>query len=311
MSIDLDDQLSAFRPDPQLTTAERDHMLAAVLDSDRHVETASRSHRRRALTVGAVIGLAAAIAVVVPTLLPSKASGGASVAAAAELQRLAVVVSEHRSVILGAQQYWYADQTTTQTGDAQVLFGDAVSRTVTLTTRSQSWTDQRGSLWRQDRSTDRNGRYSVGTYYFPTDGELTYFAALPTDAAALRRYLRSHASGSDSVDEAVFVAIEPILQSGIAPVRLRAAALRVLAETRHVTVDHHAHDRTGRSVERFDFRDAGGRPGTQSIFVDPGSAQVLETSMTAPGSSIVDVVHQARITDSVPAAVRSSAVHQK
>jgi hypothetical protein len=322
MTTDLSDRLSALRPAPQFPPLERQAMLDTILNTDRAVTEpltaiAARSPRRRRLLAGAAaVGLAAAVAIVVPALVPSRTPGGATPAAAAELRRLAVITTHHRSATLGPGQYWYVDQTLNQTGDARDLFGDPNSRRVTLTARYLSWTDQHGNLWRQEQSTDANGKPGVSTDYFPahanSDESPDFLASLPTVADNLRDYLRAHATGSDSVDEAVFVAIEPILQGGIASAQLRTAAVQVLAETDHVGLTRNARTSTGLSAERFDFIDQTNRPDTiQSIYFDPKSAQVLETSTTAPNSTSVEIVHQTHVTDSVPTAIRKTAVRQK
>lgn len=324
MNSDLSDRLLALRPAPQFDSAERETMLDTILDTDRSAVKplatipAMRSLRRRRLLVGtAIVGLAAAVAIVVPSLAPSSTPGGATPAAAAELHRLAVVTGRHHSATLGPDQYWYVDQTLTQTGSARDFFGDqGPARTVTLTSRYLSWTDQHGNLWRQEQSTDQNGKRGVSTEYFPahanSDESPDFLASLPTDTQKLREYLRSHAIGSNSVDEAVFVAIEPILQGGIASAQLRSAAVQVLAETGHVSLTRDARASTGRSAERFDFIDEANRPGVvQSIYFDPTSAQVLETSTTAADSTSVEIVHQARVTDSVPETIQKIAVINK
>lgn len=317
MSTDLDDRLSALRPEPQLSTDERDAMLGEILATDRSAATAfvaPRSRRRRRVVIGtAMVGVAAAAAVVVPSVTPSDAPGGATPAAAAELHRLATVIEHHRSFELGPHQYWYVDSTLTQVG----VFGDpaAGARRETLVDRSLSWTDRHGSVWRRDLTTDGRGVHRSGTLYFPGDveGTVKYFDSLPTDAKSLREHLRSHASGSDSVDEAVFVAIEPILQSGVAAPQLRSAAVQVLAETDYVSVVRGAHDSLGRMTDRFDFNDPTdpNRPDTvQSIYFDPRTAVVLETTDIGPGTHNVEIVHDARVTGSVPPDVRRSAVTQ-
>ncbi|MDT4936082.1 MAG: hypothetical protein QOK11_3974, partial [Pseudonocardiales bacterium] len=87
--------------------------------------------------------------------------------------------------------------------------------------------------------------------------------------ADLDSYLRAHVSGSTSKDEAVFTAVGDMLRGGLAPAHLRAAAIRVLEHTGHVTATS-ALDTLGRPAIQITFADAASRPGEdQALLFDP------------------------------------------
>lgn len=324
MSTDVTERLTALRPEAHLSQDERKAMLEAILavdcstprPTDRRSTVVVRSQPGRRVLVGAVVtGLAAAVALVAPVLLPPTTYGGAERAAAVELHRLAAVTGDDPLPSLGPGRYWYVEATSTQTG----LYADAAHTAPAYTARAHSrrWTDEHGNTWLRDtwlreESTGSPGASRVETAYLPAEAgspeSAAYLANLPTEPAVLRHYLRSHAQGSTSVDEAVVSLIQGITAAGIAPAGLRAAALQVLAETGHVTLTRDARDAVGRSTERFDFIDPVNRPQqVQSIYVDPRTARVVETADQQPGSTTTGVVLQAQLTDAVPGEVLQAA----
>lgn len=308
MNDDLMDRLATMRPAPPFPPSRRTATLEAILNADRSpAETwtvaPGRALRRRRLLVGAAVaGAAAGVALVVPVVLPRSTPGAAGSAAATELHRLAGVTDHSGRLAVGADDYWYVEYVTTQTG---VHTGASpTSPAITVTRRSRLWTDRLGDRWLDERRTDPAGGDSREVDYLPGNGEDRYLAGLPTDATALGAYLRAHATGSSSVDEAVFAAVQPILQGGLASPQLRAAAVEVLAGTGHVSLTRDVADASGRSAERFDFVDPVARPDdVQSFTFDTDTAEVVATGDTQPGSTTVESVLDAHVVNKVPADV--------
>ena len=91
---------------------------------------------------------------------------------------------------------------------------------------------------------------------------------------------------------------------------LRSAALEVLADTDDVTVSKDVRDSMGRPAERFTLTyRSQGRTETESVYLDPGNARVLETTTDGFGTTFMDTVRAERVVNSVPAAVRRGAHH--
>jgi hypothetical protein len=130
-------------------------------------------------------------------------------------------------------------------------------------------------------SVKNNGR--TGNFETPTKA---FFATLPTDVDALETYLRSHVSGSSSLDEAVFVAVGDALRwdTDLASPRLKAAMLAVLSRTGGVVLHEGVQDYLGRPAIRADFVNQAIRPGTvESLFFDPHTFAMLEQSTLSNG----------------------------
>jgi hypothetical protein len=131
------------------------------------------------------------------------------------------------------------------------------------------------------RSGQQNGCDAFGPPQRPSFDEPTRagFAAMPTGVAKLKRYLRSHVSGSSSRDEAVFVAVGDSLREGslLASPRLRAAMVAVLSRTPGVTVHLNQLDYLGRASVRADFVDQRLSPGdVESLYFDATNFRLLE-----------------------------------
>jgi len=106
-----------------------------------------------------------------------------------------------------------------------------------------------------------------------------FFLSLPTDVAALNRYLRSHVGGSSSHDEAVFVVVGDLLRDydALASPKLRAAMVAVLSRTPGVTLHEGDRDFLGRAAVRADFVDQRIRPNeVQSLYFDATTFRYLE-----------------------------------
>jgi len=252
-----------------------------------------RSLRKRWAAAGGLIGAAAATLLIVQVVLPSDSPGGSSSAAAATLERLAIAVQSAPSDLVKPGQYRYLVDKRTA-GSTQ-----------------QSWTSYTGQTWRHDRYYDGTMVY----YRSPERGnDLNnpsphFLASLPTEPAELQSYLRSHLSGSTSLDEAVFVWVGDTLRLGYAPPDLRAAAIRVLERTPHINVQS-TRDAIGRSTMQVTFTDEQNRPGeSQSLFFDPSTSELLQEQETFSGETSTTTYTDSGVVDSIPATVRSRAAN--
>jgi len=101
----------------------------------------------------------------------------------------------------------------------------------------------------------------------------------------------------------VFVAVGDMLRGGFAPPALRAAALRVLEGTGHVTAQR-GDDPAGRPAVQVSFVDQHARPGeVQTLYFDPGTSRIVQERMTGPGVTYLRTVTASGIVDAVPPAV--------
>lgn len=302
MSNDILDQVRRFQPD-ELTERWPAPARTALAERIRQDDPAPLRPRRlpprRVLLGSGLVAAGVLAAVAVPAILPDGAPGAANPAAAAALHRLARTAAGAPVEVAGPGQFIHTITRQTQHG---LPAGPAVDTALT----TEAWRASDGRLWRRDL--DDLSRRST-TQFFPADGTPSYLASLPTDPADLGRYLRDHASGSDSIDEAVFVAVGDLLRDGGAPASLRSAAVAVLARTDQVRLGLATRDDLGRAVQEFDFVDDASRPGQlQALYFDPGTAQVLDERTTGPGFTSTSSVLRSDIVDSVPAEVLSRAV---
>lgn len=184
----------------------------------------------------------------------------------------------------------------------------------------ESWRASDGRVWERDVAVDITGttfgrRPQTTTEVFPASAESAegaYLASLPTDGAGLDRYLRAHVSGSDSTDEAVFVAVGDMLRGGAAPAGLRSAAVTLLALTNHVRLGAASSDELGRDVQEFDLVNESDRPGqVQTLSFDRRTAQLIGERTVQPGSDRTTSVRLSEVVDSVPANVLRTAVPQQ
>ena len=315
---DVLDDLVALRPDA--TTIDRvwapqqqSGTLAAVLADgqrpvarDHRLTRPPRQARRRRYAIGAAVLAVAAAAVSLQIVLPHSSPGGATPAAAEALEGLAITAAASDPVDLAGPgqfrhlvvQTWQAAMPDRQVPETWQTF--------------ESWTASDGRSWRHNYGHDSTGHKIDQSLAFPPGGDQTFsaspafLAGLPTDAGRLRQYLRSHASGSSSRDEAVFVAVGDLLRTGLASPKLRAAAIRVLEHTPHVTIGTPRTDALARSVIRFDFIDNSKRANEiQSLLFDSKSAALVE-EIEGYGSGqpwFTSTLVSSGVTSSVPSQV--------
>ena len=260
---------------PQLA---RNSTLENIILSKKGPEAAaatgpSQVRRRPALLMIAVAG-AATILVVASGVLPTGAPGLSS-ADAATLNRLATAAGSTPADLVPPGEYKHF-----------VFRTDATFETASGTThppvlRTDLWVDSNGASWR--RETEQNG--SAHRYHFAPSTESnannpspTFLASLPTDSDELYRYLRDHAHGSSSTDEAVLVAVGDLLRTQMASPELRAAAVRVLGHL-PITIEQHATSASGQRGTLISME----RPrnqGTEALLVDDGTSLVVEERNT-------------------------------
>jgi hypothetical protein len=314
--------LVALRPDATTidrawTPQQQSDTLAAVLAQgqgpaarDHRLTRPPRHVRRRRLAIGAMILAVAAAAVSLQVVLPRSSPGGATPAAAEALEGLAITAAASDPVdAAGPGQFrhlvvqtWQAAMPDRQVPETWQTF--------------ESWTASDGRSWRHNYGHESTGHKIDQTLAFAPGGDQTFsaspafLAGLPTDAGRLRHYLRSHASGSSSRDEAVFVAVGDLLRTGLAPPKLRVAAIRVLERTPHVTIGTTHADALGRSVIRFDFVDNGKRTNEiQSLLFDSTTAALAE-EIESYGSGqpwFTSTLVRSGVTSSVPAQILAHA----
>jgi hypothetical protein len=114
-----------------------------------------------------------------------------------------------------------------------------------------------------------------------------YLATLPTEVDALGGYIRTHARGSSTRDQAVFEDVVAALQQmgWFATTRLRAAMVAVLGHTPGVTVHDNTQDDLGRPAVRIDFVDQRISPGhVHALYLEPGTFKVLEDGDSPNGA---------------------------
>lgn len=246
-------RLEQYRPvaTDEWDTAARSTALAAALDDDRARHVSYPAGRRRRRWPAVIGGIAAAVlAVVVIELLPARnehtPSSGQSLSSAQSTRTpsasaspgsgpVARLAAAARHTTLGnpkAGQYWY--QRIELYG---VVTKGAPPDRIGSTT---NWVAPDGDDW---LATDQGRQHSCAFYKYvgtPTINHptATYLHSLPTEPAALYRFLAEHVTGSSSKPHAMFVAISDALHNdeGLVQPNLRAAFIAVLGRIPHVSV---------------------------------------------------------------------------
>ncbi|WP_295696564.1 CU044_5270 family protein [Lapillicoccus sp.] len=312
MSIDIVDQLRTLRPDAdqleRLWPAEERAQLAQRIRDDEGVRLVRRrihpprSRRSRFVACSALVAAAVAAGVVVPVLLPHGSPGAASPAAAEALHRLARVATSSATDAAGPGQFVHSVTQELRTGVQEG--NEASGGPMTY----EQWTAHDGRFWRRDTSAGVVNEI----LFFPADqSSVSYVVSLPTDPDELNRFLRKNVSGSNSTDEAVFVAIGDLLRDHNASARLRAAMMSVLARTDHVSLGSATDDTRGRPATEFDFVDDSNRPGVvASLFFDPKTAELIDERTTSPQSTGTMSVLVSDVVSAVPPEVVNTAITQ-
>ena len=265
---------------------------------------------RRLVAASVLLAVGFAGASVVTSGMPS----------ASALESLARTARAQAATAIPAGQFAHLVTTSTQTGfqvsapdPVKAAAGDLPGDPARTETRVlESWTSADGITWRHDTesmsSAAAAGATTTRDWRFCSSGQFSpsSVAALPTTASALEASVRASAQGSNSADEAVFVALGDLLRLGYADPALRAAAIDVLAGIPGVTTS--TVTRNGQPALVVVFRDEAHRPGVaQTLTFDPGTSVLVAEGMTAPDTAYSAVHSQQQFTAEVPAAVVANA----
>lgn len=225
-------------------------------------------------------GLAAASLLTAAAVLPTVLVTGSS--AREDLRALALVAAASAEPVLAQDSYLHVKTEALQR-NSQLLGNDTTSDT-----NREAWIRWDGTIWAVDSRPSEGWReYHV----FPRPAQPSvnvptpeFAAALPSDPEALRRYLDDNVSGSNSHDEAIFVAVSDLARSHFLPPSTLSAALEVLAdvddvETREIQVDGH----TAMEVSYSRFLD--GLIARHTLVLDRSTARVISEQQTGPAGS--------------------------
>ncbi|WP_244929022.1 hypothetical protein [Nocardioides sp. W7] len=271
---DLMNRLTHARPtDADLRAAWPDEERAILLDEiDARAASAGRRPRRR------VVWLAAA-AVTAVAVVPTVVDGG-DAEARAEILRLASVASSAEGLAFTPGTYLHVKTESVQENSRLLSDGR------TLDTNREAWVRWDGTTWAIDT------RPSVGWteyHYFPASTEDSSFgsptpefvAQLPDGPAELREYLDATVSGSNSHDEALFVAVTDLAHSHLLDPAALAVALEAIADVDGVATEDVEVD--GREAVEISFRRFHlDLLGVDSFTIDKENAQVLRMGSSSP-----------------------------
>lgn len=292
---DLIQSLSVARPtDADLTSewpAEERAALWTRISQDGAREGAGgHPARRTAWLVAAAVLIGSAA---VPTVI---SSGQAS--ARGDLLQLALVAAEADAPVIAPGTYLHVKTESLQKNSE--LFGDGQR----FETDREQWIRWDGPRWAIDTRPSagwseyhRFGRPVRVGFGDPTP---EFVAGLPDHPSALRGYLDDTVSGSNSHEQALFVAIRDLAHSRMLDPATLGVALEVLADvdgvdTRDVVVD-------GRdAVEvNYDLLFDIGLLGRQSFTIDRRTAQVLRVADSDPGGTYESQTTLVEVVDTIP-----------
>ena len=293
----LDDLRPTTEPlDPHWSAETLAAIMAQPVLRDGKGRTRTGRSRRRSAWLAAAAAVVGVIAV--PTVMTS---GGAS--AHAELLQLAKVAADADGPAISPGTYLHVKTESLQENSR--IFSDGRR----LDTDREAWVRWDGATWAVDT------RPSAGwTEYhrFAAPGEASFgsptpafISALPDSVAELRTYLDDTVSGSNSHNEALFVAISDLAGSRMLDPKTFAVALEVLAdvdgvETQDVVVDGRA------AVEvRYASNFGMGFLGRESFTVERKTAQVLRVADSDPSGTYQSQTRLIEVVDEVPTSVLS------
>ncbi|HEY3736255.1 MAG TPA: hypothetical protein VGL26_02330 [Jatrophihabitans sp.] len=203
---------------------------------------------------------------------------------------------------------------------------DLVTKTPPVThyrATHESWTAADGTTWRVDHVTGSDPETNGSTNYYkfpPSFGAYPYapkkFADLPTDPVALEKVLRDynskHYAGQDAdfLNYEMYDAVHGMLNTRVAPPKLRLAAVQVLEGATGITRGPATTDSLGRPALKFVATNT--KTGsTDSMLLDPKTLEIEQESSTMPVSIVLTYVYKSvDVVDTVPADVLQKAVAQ-
>lgn len=305
--------LMSFRPetthfDEEWGPSARADALTEILASSApaHLSLKQPTGRRWG-KLTALSACAAAAAVAVGLLLPAGGPGGPDAAAAATLNKLAVTAGRAGGSV-GPAQFAYVREDSEQTlsdGEANTPLLPGETRVGNLMLdKSEQWTAPDGTVWRivplvGGRSCLAKHVHAAnppGVFEY-SDASAPELAALPTNPGRLAKFIDAHPRGDNRATINRFGAVSDLLRSGLAAPALRAAALRVLAQTTGLTVATDSHDAAGRPAIRINYSFG---YGIESLFFDAATSRVLEEQTTQDQYLFRAVVRESKIVNSIP-----------
>jgi hypothetical protein len=245
--------------------------------------------RRRTRRSLALVGATAALAAVAFVVLPGGAGTPVDARAVDSLLAAGRAAAAAVDAPLGPGDRVYSktvDSNLHYAASATKQGGPPTTNGTLVRTTSESWLTADGALVRRDVVDGQASVLRLGPTGAQEPATLTYDAArkLPTDPAALERWIRERTAGQgESADVEVWVAVQDMLLSPVAPPKLRAALYDVAAGLPGVVYLGQVTDplgRTGIGVALAHGDDSHAR-GRMELVFDPTTGLPLEEQEVA------------------------------
>jgi len=242
--------------------------------------------------------VAAAVALAVPigheVLAPDAAQ------ARADLRALAAVAADSGGPVLAPGQFLHVRTESLQ--DNRWPLQDGAD----WDTDRESWIGWDGTTWAIDSRPSAGWREYL---FLPLEEDASinrptpaFAATLPQDPTAFRAYLDEHVSGSNSHEEALFVAVTDFIRSNVVPPSVLGAALGALADVRGVRTEDVTVD--GRDAVKISYRRFGvAFLSDHTLVVDRATARPLVEASSNPIESYESTTTSVEVVDQVPADV--------
>lgn len=292
---DLLSRLTNARPtDADLDAAWSTEERAAMLRRVRAESTSAVRRPGRRRTWLAIAAAVSAVAVVTPIL------DGGEAQARTDILRLASAASKAEG--LGFTPGTFLHVKTESLEENSRLFGDGETRD----TNREAWIRWDGAQWAIDTRPSAGwteyhffAARKSGDFEGPTP---EFVAQLPDGPAELRQYLDATVSGSNSHDEALFVAVSDLAHSHLLDPATLAVALRAIADVDGVQTEDVVVD--GRAAVKISYRRFHlDLLGVHSITIDKETAQVLRVAQSALGETYTSTTTRLESVKAIPAKV--------
>jgi hypothetical protein len=283
-----------------LTNARPDESdLDRVWGQQDRAATLQRA-QRRASTQGRRRRIVRTTAAATVTALVGVPALGAwqQAAAAGDLRDLSRAAAQDTAPVLGEGDFLHVVSRSSQ--DNSSLFGDGR----TWVDHRECWVRWDGQEWCVETREGKNYRdlmrfHPEGAGTSVNDPSPEFVSSWPTDATELRAFLDERVSGSNSHQEALYVAITDAARTGYLPPQVLAAGLEMLAEVRGV----HTEDVTvaGRAAVALSFRRFFvSLLDEKTTILDKATGQVIAEKSSDPSSTWETRVEQSEIVRQVP-----------
>jgi hypothetical protein len=276
----------------------REDLLERLQHPDQRLDSAAVGRRpRRGLRLLAV---AATVVLAVPigheVLSPDAAQ------AHADLRALAAVAADGGGPVLAPGQFLHVR--TESLEDNRWPYQNGAD----WDTNRESWIGWDGTIWAIDSRPSAGWRdymhfAAAGT---PTLNQPTpeFAATLPHDSTEFRAYLEDHVSGSNSHEEALFVAVTDLIHSNVLPPAVLGAALGALADLDGVRTQDVSLE--GRDAVEISYRRFGvALLSDQSLVVDRATARPLTEADRNPLGSYESSTTSVEVVYQIPVDVRA------